>query len=535
MFSPKVIRVIMDGWGYSKTQKGNAVFLAKTPTFDFLWSNYLHTLIHTFGQSVGLPWGATGSSEVGHKSIGSGEKILQEYSMINQKLNDPSFLSNFRLLRMINTLKKNHHPLHLIGLVSDGGVHSHTSHILLILKFLRANKFQNQIYLQAITDGRDCDAKSSEKYIDLVLNKAKEYGLNLCVASISGRYYAMDRNNDWQRTKKGYDCMTLPGEATKSNYKDIIENSYKNNLTDEFIIPEKVKVNSSDELGFWSRLLHRSSRSRGGEVQPGDGVIFFNIRADRMRQLVECFALGRKKEGIMPVKRVNMMCLTTYNEDFPVPVLFPTKKIKDPLAKILSDNNLTQAHFAESEKYAHVTYFFNGENTKPFANEEWVLVPSPKVATFDLAPEMSAKKITDKVIAASERKQIDFILINYANADMVGHTGKLNPTIKAVECVDHELERLTKAFPDSTIIITADHGNAESKIDPILDEPQTNHTTNPVPFILVGEEFKNTGKSSKYALRQMGSLTDITATILYLFNIEPAKEMEGVNLIDRMR
>ena len=535
MHNPKVILIIMDGWGYSPIEKGNAIAQAKTPTFDYLWNNYTHTLLNAFGENVGLPWGAIGSSEVGHASIGSGRLISQELSLIDTEIENKKFFSNSKIVDFIHQVDKAKGDIHLIGLVSNGGVHSHQKHLYSLLQLIKLKKFNGRVFIHAITDGRDTAPKSAEQYLSELTKKIKSIGVNARIVSVSGRYYAMDRDNRWERTKLAYHAMAYRDcELVSGNFHEAISNAYQRGETDEFIKPTLID-SCKEKMGFFDKLLKKEElSSEQCKVDPYDGVLFFNIRPDRMRQLTEIFLFPRSNTETRPVPNLNVLTLTTYSEFLPVAVAYPTKKISDPLAKVLSDHKYKQGHFAETEKYAHVTYFFNGGNAEKFPGESWHLVPSPKVATYDLKPEMSASKVTDEVLKAIETEKLDFVLINYANCDMVGHTGKFDKVVQAVESIDDQLKRLLVFLPKTTLMITADHGNSECMIHPETGEVDKKHTVNPVPFILVNEKFKKTYDENDTP-QQTGILADITPTILSLLKLHKTKNMNGIDLIDSLK
>lgn len=534
MHEPKLILVIMDGWGYSPIKAGNAVFQAKTPNFDSIWSNYSHTLLNSFGENVGLPWGSIGSSEVGHASIGSGRLVNQELSRIDKEIANGSFYTNEKILSIISKIEKSNHPIHLIGLVSNGGVHSNLEHLYSLLKILKVRKFKQDIFIHAITDGRDTSPTSALQYVDELEKKIRRIGVHAKIATLSGRFYAMDRDNRWERTKQAYLAMTESEGTHVTSPKEAIEASYKKKVTDEFFEP--VVIDLQEKTGLFSKLLKKQpSAPKTGKVNDGDGLIFFNIRPDRMRQLSEMFLFERKDQKTSPKKNLKVLTLTTYNEYLPVEVAYPSEVFKNPLAKIFSDHGIKQGHFAETEKYAHVTYFFNGGNASPFKGETWNLVPSPKVLTYDKTPEMSAEKITDKVFSTVDKEKLDFVLINYANADMVGHTGKFQKVIEAVESVDQQLGRLAKRYPNSTMIITADHGNAECMIHPETGEIDKKHSVNPVPFVLINEKFKKITAKGSGIPSATGILADIAPTILYFYDIKPDPEMTGISLINSLK
>lgn len=527
-----MVLVILDGWGFSPIHKGNAIWSGKTPAFDYIWKKYSHSLLGSFGVNVGLPWGAIGSSEVGHTSIGSGILIHQELSLVDKEISDGGFFANKELLDFLDQSKKD---IHLIGLVSNGGVHSHLSHLYALLDLLDKNHFKGNIFIHAITDGRDTSPKSSLQYISELEDRIKKIRSKAIIASISGRYYAMDRDSRWDRTKKAFLVMTGREKTMANSVDQLISSSYKQKITDEFIKPSLIKP--CNNSSFLSKILSQQNKSLElGYVKPGDNIIFFNIRPDRMRQLVEMFLFHKKEIGTKPVANTKVLTLTTYDELLPVKVAYPSVKIKNPIAKLISENGYTQGHFAETEKYAHVTYFFNGGNPKPYHGEIWKLAPSPKVSTYDLKPEMSASEITDNVFKECAKHKLDFILINYANADMVGHTGKFDKVKAAVEAVDKQIKRILDKFEGKCpIIITADHGNAECMIHPETGEIDKKHTVNPVPLILVDENFKLKKPISDEDLQPMGILADIAVTALDLLKIKKDPEMTGVTLLGSLK
>lgn len=521
----KVFLIIMDGWGYSTVKDGNAIIDAKTPNFDRLWQNYPRTLLNAFGENVGLPWGAIGSSEIGHSSIGSGKLIHQELSLIDKEIIDEKFYQH----QKINKFAKDSFSgdIHLIGLVSHGGVHSHLSHLYALLKLLKRADFKRNIYIHAITDGRDTSPKSAKDYLNELSKKISSINKKAQIATLIGRFYAMDRDSRWDRTMTSYRLLTESKGQKYDNYKNAIDDNYSQNINDEFIKPSLLNI--SPKKGLLSRLFSGKKELYFAGIKNDDGIIFFNTRPDRMRQLVETFLFEKKDIGNKLVKNIKILTLTTYDEYLPVEVAYPVIKTKNTLASILSSHGLAQGHFAETEKYAHVTYFFNGGNPKPHKNEIWELVPSPKVSTYDKTPEMSADKITDRVIELTNKKNLNFVLINYANADMVGHTGVYKSVVEAVETVDRQLGRLLKQYPHDFFIITADHGNAESMIHPKTGEINKMHTVNPVPFIIYDEKHKISSENKK-DVEPSAILADITPTVLSLFGIAPDKDMNGVDL-----
>lgn len=531
MHEPKVILVIMDGWGYSPIKKGNAILEAKTPNFDYFWNNYSHTLLNSFGENVGLPWGSIGSSEVGHTSIGSGKLVNQELSLIDKEVYNGNFYHNQKIVNAINKTKARGKSIHLVGLVSDGGVHSHMEHLFALLKILKAQGFKSNIFVHVFTDGRDTSPTSATQYIGELQKNIKKIGVDARIATVSGRFFAMDRDSRWDRTKKAYLAMTELKGIHSDNPISAIKHQYANKNTDEFIEPIIIDQKQKSVI---SKLFQKPTVTRSGKIEEGDGVIFFNIRPDRMRQISEMFLFERKDLGTSPVKDLEVLSLTTYNKYLPMVVAYPSEVIENPLAKILSDHKVKQGHFAETEKYAHVTYFFDGGNPEPFPYETWHLVPSPKVLTYDLKPEMSADKVTTEVFDVVEKEKLDFALINYANTDMVGHTGKFEKVVIAAETVDKQLGKLIKKFPSTTFLITADHGNAECMFHPETGEVDKRHTVNPVPFIIVNDDFKKKINPNDTP-KPTGILADIAPTILHFFGLKKNKDMDGVSLIDSLR
>lgn len=535
MHKPKVILAILDGWGYSTTHKGNAIWKAKTPTFDYFWDNYSHILLSAFGESVGLPWGSIGSSEVGHTSIGSGRLIHQELSLIDKEVASGDFFRNKILSDYISKAKRSKKPIHLVGLTSKGGVHSELRHLYALFKLFKLARFKQDIFIHAITDGRDTSPESALQYLDDIQSSIRKNRINAKIATITGRYYAMDRDSHWERTKSAYEIFTKKEGHISPSYKEAILKSYEDKIFDEFIKPTKIDLSASFPKGFL-KFFKKGTPPVSANISDGDNIIFFNIRPDRMRQITEMFLFPKKEIGTEPVKDANILTLTTYDEFLPVVVPYPAQIISDPLAKVLSDHGVHQGHFAETEKYAHVTYFFNGGNSMPNKNESWNLVSSPNVATYDLEPEMSAKEITDKVFEVVEREKLDFVLINYANADMVGHTGVFEKVVEAVEVIDKELKRLSEFLPESTLMITADHGNAECMFHSETGEVDKKHTVNPIPFIMVNDKYK-IKKSNNISAHGavVGILADIAPTILELFSIEKPNDMNGISLINSLK
>lgn len=503
--------MILDGWGLSAQIEGNAIRLAKTPNMDNYYKIYPNTRLDASGEAVGLPEGQMGNSEVGHLNIGAGRVVYQELTRINKEIKNGTFLKNKVLTEAIENVKKNNTSLHLMGLVSDGGVHSHIEHLKALINLVNNNKIEN-LFIHAFLDGRDVPPRSAIKYLKGMDYYLKEKGIGE-ISSVSGRYYSMDRDNRWDRTKKSYDALVYRiGEKFKTAT-DIVEKSYSNGINDEFVIPSLV----------------RSRDEEKAKIKTGDSIIFFNFRPDRARQITRAFiseSFNKFDRGKKP-PRVNFVCMTQYDKTYNVPVAFPYRNIRNTLGEVISNNNLRQLRIAETEKYAHVTFFFNGGIEKPFKGEDRILIPSPKVATYDLKPEMSASGITDAVLDKIKLKKYDVIILNYANPDMVGHTGYLDAAVKAVETVDRYVGRVVEGLNKvgGLAIITADHGNVEKMIDPIEKKIITAHTTAPVPFVVCRTETKLKDKNDNF------KLGDIAPTILDLLKIEKPEEMTGESII----
>ncbi len=506
-----VVLVILDGWGYCDQTRGNAIAAAKTPIMDSLWAAYPHTLIRTSGKAVGLPEGQMGNSEVGHLNIGAGRVVPQELVRISDAVEDGSILSNPALVKICQEVRSRNGKLHLVGLCSDGGVHSHITHLFGLLDLAKDQRI-SEVCIHAITDGRDTSPSEGIKTIRQLQDYIDHIGIGR-IATLSGRYYAMDRDRRWDRVKRAYDVMSQDGAGDGRTATQVLQASYAEGVTDEFIIPVRIAP---------------------GAVEPEDGVIFFNFRPDRARQLTQAFVssefTGFERQQIQPLSFVTF---TQYDSDLPVTVAFEPQNLTNILGEVIANHGLKQFRTAETEKYAHVTYFFNGGLEEPFAGEDRELVNSPMVATYDEAPTMSAAAVTDVAISAIQKGIYSLVVINYANPDMVGHTGQMPATITAIEevdrCVGRLLESIIKA--GGTTIITADHGNAEYMLD---EEGNywTAHTTNPVPWILVeGEKVKIPGHGTNVELRSDGNLADIAPTILEILQLPQPPEMTGRSLV----
>lgn len=525
-----LVLTILDGWGYRAQVDANAIALARKPSYDRLLAEFPHTLVRASDHFVGLPDGQMGNSEVGHLNIGAGRVVHMDITRIDTAIADGSFFRHPVLVDAMQYAASRGRRVHLLGLVSDGGVHSHQRHLYALLQ-LAQQQHVADVFVHAFLDGRDTLPTSGVGYLQQLQQKMQEYGVG-ALASVSGRYYAMDRDRRWEREAKTFDAM-VRGVAEGGAYSDPIarlRQCYNNGVTDEFVIPF-----------VCADLQGRPIAT----VQHEDVCICFNYRADRARQITRVLARnsgltakdGRELPGAddldaaiprhLTPDRLRYVCMTQYDKLFTLPVVIPSETMDNLLANLMAQAQLRNLRVAETEKYAHVTYFFNGGIEKPFPGEDRILVPSQKVATYDLAPEMSAAGIADTVVKAIGDTAFDVIVVNFANADMVGHSGKLEPTIRAVEAVDASLGRIYQALQlnGGAMIVTADHGNAELMIDPVSGGPHTSHTTNPVPFVLVTELGK------RVRLNAGGSLRDISPTMLALLHLQQPKDMTGASLI----
>ncbi len=506
-----VLLIVMDGWGINPRKDGNATALADTPNLDRLGSIYPSTRLVASGFAVGLPDGQMGNSEVGHLTLGSGRVIFQELTRINKSIEDGDFYEHPALNTMLLNVKERGGALHLMGLLSDGGVHSHIRHLYAILE-AAGKAGVERVFVHAFLDGRDTPPESGRGYVENLLKKMKETGVGR-IATISGRYYAMDRDRRWDRIKRVYDAMVLGAGKREEDPVAAVENAYRRRQTDEFIEP----------------IIITSNGRPTATVCDGDSIIFFNFRADRARELTRAFieddfpGFDRKKRP----RPLNFLTMTEYDASFNVPVLFPPQELRNILGEVLCKNGVRQFRVAETEKYAHVTFFFNGGEEKPFEGEERLLIPSARdVATYDQRPEMKASEIADAAVERLEEGGFGFMLVNFANGDMVGHTGVLDAAIKACEAVDASVGRVVDAALKEgwAVIITSDHGNAEQMTDYETGEPYTAHTTNPVPFILVDEG------SMGREIRQ-GGLSDVAPTVLKVMGLGIPVDMGGKPLV----
>jgi 2,3-bisphosphoglycerate-independent phosphoglycerate mutase len=504
-----VALIVLDGWGYRPETEGNAIALANTPTWDSLWGRGSRTLLEASGLRVGLPEGQMGNSEVGHLNLGAGRVVMQDLVRISSAIAAGSFYINPALVGGCRHVKKKNGTLHFMGLVGSGGVHAIDQHLFALLDLAKREGLE-RVAIHAFLDGRDTLPKSALGFMQELLDHIRKIGSPAKIASVSGRYYAMDRDRRWDRTDLAYRAIVL-GEGTPvTDPLDAIRKAYESGKTDEFMLPVVVTENGKPVA----------------PMKDGDAVICFNYRSDRMRQIVRAL-IDPAFDGFDVSRRPKVLVttLTNYDKTFDVPVAFAPTSMARILAQVLSSRGLDMLKTAETEKYPHVTYFFNGGVEAPFPREHRVMVPSPKVATYDLKPEMSAAGVTDALVKGISSGEHDFILCNYANADMVGHSGSIPATIKAVETVDQSLARVLKAAESAGIrlIVTADHGNAEMLIDPETGGPHTAHTTNPVPLVVVDWE-------QEQRLRPGGALCDVAPTILSMLGIEQPAEMTGVNL-----
>jgi len=510
-----IVLTVLDGWGYRAETKGNAIALARKPNYDRLLKDFPNTLIGTSGPAVGLPEGQMGNSEVGHLNIGAGRIVHMDITRVDQLISSGEFARQPLLLEAMARARAR--QLHLLGLLSDGGVHSHINHLFALLRMARENKVA-RVFVHCFMDGRDTPPNSGIDFIRQLEQKMREYGVGQ-IASVIGRYYAMDRDNRWERIERAYRAMVHgDAEARFSDPVAAVRASYEKGVTDEFVIPAVITTEASPGKPAVPR----------GLIRDDDAAIFYNFRADRARQTTRALVEPGFDKFADPARPENLcfVAMTQYEKTWPwLRYLLAPEKLEHILANVFAEVQFRNLRVAETEKYAHVTYFFNGGVEKPFPGEERILVPSPKVATYDLKPEMSAAGVADAVVQAINKGDFDAIIMNFANADMVGHSGKLEAAIKACETVDECLGTIFQALRPrgGAWIITADHGNAETMIDPITGGPHTYHTTNPVPFILITED-------GRVQLRPGGSLRDIAPTLLGVLGVPAPPEMTGRDL-----
>lgn len=501
--------MILDGFGVNESEYGNAIAQAKTPNLEKLYAKYPSNLGHASGLDVGLPDGQMGNSEVGHLNIGAGRIVYQELTRITKAIEDGDFFTNEALVAAMNNVKEKDSALHLMGLLSDGGVHSHDTHLYALIQLAKKSGIE-KVYVHAFLDGRDVPPACAKQYIEALENQMKEIGVGE-IATVAGRYYAMDRDKRWERVQLAYDAMVLAEGVTAASAIEAVDNSYAKDEQDEFVKPTVIVKNGTPIA----------------TVNADDSVIMFNFRPDRAREITQTFVDAdfdgfERKKGFVPVYFVSM---TQYDATFKnIHVANKPQTLDNTLGEYLSQKGLKQLRIAETEKYAHVTFFFNGGVETPYEGEERILIPSPKVATYDLQPEMSATEVTEKLVSAVNEDKFDFIVVNYANPDMVGHTGMMDAAIKAVEAVDTDIAKVVDAVlaKGGQILLTADHGNSDEMLDP-EGNVITAHSCNPVPLLLIGAD-------PAYSIAE-GKLADIAPTLLDLMGIEQPKEMTGKSLL----
>jgi 2,3-bisphosphoglycerate-independent phosphoglycerate mutase len=513
----QIVLAILDGWGIGKKDTSNPVHMQGTPNIDYIKSHFPTGALQASGMAVGLPWGEEGNSEVGHITLGAGKVIFQHYPRISLSIRDGSFFKNKMLLALSEHVKKNNGALNIAGLLTDANIHASMEHLLALIEFAKKEKLE-KVNLHLYTDGKDSPLKSSGG----LLSKVEEVlSPGIKIASIMGRYYALDRDGHWNRTQQAYNALTGDGPMT-NNYRGLIQKTYQKNLSDEFIEPHLIGPENNG-------------------IKDGDGLIFFDFREDSERQTVEAFI--NPDFNFFPVKKFTNLYIATmtqYSPKFNLPIISPQEKVENPLGKIISENEKSQLRIAESDKYAHVTYFFNGLQDKTYPNEFRILVPSKNVSHHDEAPEMMASEITSRVIQALDENSFDFILINYANSDMVAHTGNFDAGMIAVKTIDEEIGKLSKKVleDDDILIITADHGNIEKMLDPLTAKPTTGHDSSPVPVYVVAKEFftnKTRQEVEESERETIGILSDVAPTILNFMGIPKPPDMTGENFFPLLR
>jgi 2,3-bisphosphoglycerate-independent phosphoglycerate mutase len=504
-----VVLVVLDGWGLREERAGNAIKLARTPSYLELLDRYAHSSLQASSEYVGLPDGQMGNSEVGHITMGAGRVVYQDLTRIDKSVKDGDFFEKQALVDAMTRCQGDKHALHIVGLVSPNGIHSHTRHLYALIEMAARLKLQ-RVFVQGFTDGRDTSPAGGAGFFGELEQLMTKLGTGR-IASVGGRYYGMDRDNRWERTKKAYDSMVNGQAPHSASAVDYIRKSYETGVSDEFVVPGTI-VDGNDQAV--------------GPIREGDSIIFFNFRSDRARQLTRALALdnfdGFERNRY---EKIHMTTMTQYDRTFTFPVAFPPQSLNGSFAEVIAAQNMTNLRVAETEKYPHVSYFFNCGIEKPYPGEDRILVPSPKVPTYDLQPEMSAKGITDNLVNDVEARKHDVIICNFANADMVGHTGNIDAAVMAVETIDQCLGRIVRAVHDAegVLIVTSDHGNAEEMWNTQLNEPHTAHTCNPVPVIVV-QDVKG------MRLREGGSLRDIAPTMLGILGVPAPPEMTGADL-----
>jgi 2,3-bisphosphoglycerate-independent phosphoglycerate mutase len=506
---PPLVLLVLDGWGLSEKREYNAVALARTPTFQELIARFRTTRLEASGERVGLPRGQMGNSEVGHMNMGAGRVVYQDLTRIDKAIETHEFFTTSALAVAMDRCTVQSRALHLIGLVSDGGVHSSQRHLHALIE-MASKRGVKHLFVHAFTDGRDTSPTGGVRYLAQLRDFMTASGLGR-LASVAGRYYAMDRDNRWERTRLAYDVLTGANGPRATDAFALLQSSYAAGVTDEFIEPTILLDVASNAIG---------------PIRQDDSVICFNFRADRVRQITRALAFADFKDFDRTVHpSVAYTCMTEYSATYALPAAFPPQTLSENLGEVLGRSGITNLRLAETEKYAHVTYFFNCGEERPYAGEERLLIPSPKVPTYDLQPEMSALGITDALLGDLEARRHDVVICNFANADMVGHTGKLEATVRAVETLDSCLGRIVPAVRarGGAVLITADHGNCEQMWDEALKSPHTAHTSNPVPLVLVADD-------DDRPLRDGGALCDVAPTILGLLGLEQPKGMTGTDL-----
>jgi len=508
---PPVMLLIRDGWGHREEKEGNAIKAAKTSVHDRLFETYPWILMGASGRQVGLPDGIMGNSEVGHLNLGAGRIVKQEQTVINDSIEDGSFFENKALVEAVESAKKNNARLHLMGLCSDGLVHSDLNHLYAVLE-LAKRRGAKDVFIHCLLDGRDTLPKVALKYVREVEEKCAELGVGR-IATVAGRYYTMDRDNRWDRVKKGYDALVYGRGETAASAKEAVEQSYTKGANDEFVLPTVIL----------------DGEKPVATVRSEDSFVFYNFRADRARQITKVFTLPdfdgwEREEFVKP----HFVMMTEYEDGIPAAVAFPPRILENNLGSLVSRAGMRQLRIAETEKYAHVTFFFNSGNEEPYAGEDRKMIPSPRIATYDLQPEMSAYEVTKEVLARIESDVYDLFVLNFANPDMVGHTGVFEAAVKAVEVIDECVGKVTNAMlkKGGTALVTADHGNCEMMIDPETGSPHTAHTTSPVYFILVNEALK-----SAKLIEEDAKLADVAPTLMHFLGLEVPGEMTGRNLV----
>ncbi len=524
MADRSVVLLVLDGWGYSDVYEGNAIAQANTPNFNTLWESYPHALLQASGESVGLPWGEMGNSEVGHLNIGAGRVVAQDLPRINAAIGDETFFQNKGLVSACEHVKTTGGALHLIGLASSGGVHSHVRHLIALLKLAKQLSV-GTVLIHIFTDGRDAPVDEGIRQVRQLESQMAQLGIGK-IASVCGRYFAMDRDRHWDRVERAYQAIVLGEGPTAPSAEAAIEHAYQAGQTDEFVPPTVIVDQHNQPLG---------------KFHDSDAAVFFNFRPDRARQLTEAIVVNNFSEFPRQTPAgVYFVTMTQYKKDLPVHVAFHPNNVENSLAAVLSEHGIRQFHVAETEKYPHATFFFNGGYEDPYPLEERLLIPSPKVATYDQQPEMSVAMIGEEIAKHLAGGEFRFIMANFANADMVGHSGNFNATVAAVTAIDRTIGELVKATNrnEAFLIITADHGNAEQMVNFRTGGIDTEHTTNPVPFILVippGEletfQYDATKLTYDAKPKPTGLLGDVAPTVLKLFGVEPPLEMSGYGLL----